>query len=140
MSAAVGTKIFMTRTNAAMIAARLLPCMQTQIRYELLQPLRCCRERIQTVSHSFNRDTLRQVPREIHVQPLRNSQPIRHQLKRDHIQQALQRIYRPGHLDLISLLCWELGVVLIADDDRSAFARNDLLVSVERLGEDVVAG
>ncbi len=43
-------------------------------------------------------------------------------------------------LNLICLLPRELLVALVADDDRSAFTGNDLLVGVEGFREDVVAG
>lgn len=88
----------------------------------------------------LDRNTLRQIPREIDVQTLRHRQPIRHQLQRNDVQQALQHIHRMRHLNLVRLLAWELLVASIANDDRAAFPRDDLLVCVEALGEDVVAG
>ena len=87
----------------------------------------------------LHRNTLRQIPREIHIQPLAHGQPIRHQLQRDHVQQALQHIDRVRDLDAVRLLVGELLVARVADDDGPAAARDDLLVGVERLGEDVVA-
>lgn len=46
---------------------------------------------------------------------------------------------RVRDLDLVCLLAGELLVVGVADDDGAALARDDLLVGVEGLGEDVVA-
>lgn len=44
------------------------------------------------------------------------------------------------NLDLVGLLARELLVVLVADDDGATLTGDDLLVGVERLGEDGVTG
>lgn len=87
----------------------------------------------------LHRDTLGQIPGEVHIQPLAHRQPVRHQLQRDHVQQALQHVDGVRHFNAVRLLGRELLVARVADDDGPAAARDDLLVRVERLGEDVVA-
>jgi len=81
----------------------------------------------------------RSLPRVIDIRALRNSQPVSHKLERDDVVQALEDIDCRGHLDLLSLARWELGVVLVADNDGLATTGNDLLVRVQTLGEDGVA-
>jgi hypothetical protein len=85
-------------------------------------------------------DRLGQVTGHIDVDSLGNGHPVGHELQRNDIDQTLQAVDIAGNLDLVSLVTWELGVVLVANDDGPSAAGNDLLVSVERLGEDVVAG
>ena len=58
----------------------------------------------------------------------------------DDVDETLENVDVLGHLDLVCLVGRELGVVLVADDDWSSATGNDLLVCVERLGEDVVTG
>ena len=92
------------------------------------------------ISFLLDRNRLGQVTREVDVDALRNGEPVRHQLERDDVEQALEDVDGAGHLDLVGLVAGELGVARVADDDRSALACDDLLVGVERLGEDVVTG
>ena len=85
-------------------------------------------------------DTLGQVSREIDVQALGNGKPVGHELERDDVEQTLQNINGLRDLDLVGLVAGELGVALAANDDGATLAGNDLLVCVEGLGEQTVAG
>lgn len=85
-------------------------------------------------------DGLGQVPREIDVKTLSNGQPVSHELQRDDVEETLEEVVGVGDLDLVGLLARELLVVGVADDDGAALAGDDLLVGVEGLGEDVIAG
>lgn len=85
-------------------------------------------------------DRLGQVTWEVDVHALSNSQPVGHELKRDDVEQTLEDINSVGNLDSVGLLARELVVASVANDDWAALSGNDLLVCVEGLGEDVVAG
>src|ERR1700712_1649662 len=85
-------------------------------------------------------DTLRQISWEIDIESFTDSQPVCHQLQWDDIDQALETLDLWWNLDLISLGCREFGITLVADDDWAALSSNNLLVCVERLGEDIVTG
>ena len=61
-------------------------------------------------------------------------------MQRNDVDETLENVDVLGHLNLVRLVGRELGVVLVADDDWSSATGNDLLVGVERLGEDVVTG
>ena len=89
--------------------------------------------------HLLDRHALGQVTRKVDVETLCNGEPVGHELERDDIEQALEDIDCLWDLDLVRLIGGELGVLLVADDDWAALARNHLLVCVERLGKDVVA-
>ena len=93
-----------------------------------------------SVCRLFDSDRLGKVTWEVDVQTFRNSEPVGHELKRDDVDQTLQAVDGLWNLDLVGLVTWELGVTGVADDDWPTLASNDLLVCVERLGEDVVAG
>jgi hypothetical protein len=85
-------------------------------------------------------DTLGQVPGEIDVQSLADGQPVRHQLQRNDVDQALKTVDLLGHFNLVRLGRRELSVALVANDDGTALASNHLLIGIERLGENVVSG
>lgn len=95
-------------------------------------------------SHPFlsllDGNRLGQVPREIDVQALTHGKPISHQLQRDHVDETLEAIDRARDLNPLCLVGRELGLTDVADDNGLALASDDLLVRVEGLGEDVVAG
>jgi hypothetical protein len=88
----------------------------------------------------LDRDTLGQIPGEIDVQSLTDGQPVCHELQRNDVDQALKTVNLLGHFDLVRLGRREFGVALVADDDGTALASNHLLISIERLGENVVPG
>jgi hypothetical protein len=85
-------------------------------------------------------DRLGQVTGHVNVDTLGNRHPVRHELQGNDVDQTLQTVDVGGDLDLVRLVSGELRVVLVADDDGSSATGNDLLVGVERLGEDVVTG
>ena len=87
---------------------------------------------------SLDGNALGKVPREIDVQTLADCQPIGHQLQWDDVDKTLQAIDLLGHLDLVRLVRRELRVSGVADDDWATLSSNDLLVGIERLGENVI--
>lgn len=92
-------------------------------------------------THSLlDSNRLGKVTGHINVETLSNSHPVGHELERDDVDETLQAVDVAGDLDLVGLVSGELGIVLVADDDGSSAAGNDLLVGIERLGEDVVTG
>ena len=90
--------------------------------------------------HLLNSHTLRQIPWEIHIQPLLHRQPISNQLQWNNIQQSLQYINCARNLDAFRFIVGELGIAFVADYYGSAAASDDLLVGIQGFAEDVVAG
>lgn len=66
-----------------------------------------------------------QVPREVDIEPVLNSQVITQQLQRDDIQNTLQAIYSLRHADSLDVL-GDSFVVFVAHDDGLGFPRGDL--------------
>ncbi|KXT02277.1 hypothetical protein AC579_8322 [Pseudocercospora musae] len=85
-------------------------------------------------------DRFGQISWEVDVQAFSDSQPVGHELEWDDVEETLEDVDGVWDFDLVGLVAWELLVVGVADDDWASLACNDLLVGVERLGEDVVAG
>jgi hypothetical protein len=88
----------------------------------------------------LNSNRLGQVPGEVDVQALSNSNPVGHELERNDIEQTLEKLVSVRDLNLVGLLAGELHVVLVADDNGTSLASDDLLVGVERFGENRVTG
>lgn len=70
-------------------------------------------------------DRLGQVAREVDVQALSNGEPVGNQLQRNDVQETLQAVNGLWHLDPLCLGWRELGIVLVADDNRSSLTGND---------------
>jgi hypothetical protein len=83
------------------------------------------------LQHLLDSDRLGQVPGEVDVEALSNGEPVGHELERDDVEQTLEELVGVRNLDFVGLLARELLVVLVADDDGTALASNDLLVGVE---------
>ena len=88
----------------------------------------------------LNSDQFGQVPGEVDVQALSNRKPIGHKLERNDVEQTLKELMSVRNLNLVGLLARELHVVLVADDNGTSLASDDLLIGVERFGEDGVTG
>jgi len=61
-------------------------------------------------------------------------------LERDNVKEALQTIDSLRNLDLFGLASCKFLVVWIADNNGPTTTSNDLLVSIERLREDIITG
>ena len=68
---------------------------------------------------------LGQIPGEVHVKTLRDSQPVGNQLQRYDIEKSLENIASLRNHNALSLVGRELWVILIADDNWSAGSSND---------------
>ena len=66
-----------------------------------------------------------QVPGEINIKSVLDSQVVTQQLQWDNVQQSLQAVHSLGHPDGLYVLGDTL-IVLIAHDDRLCFAGSDL--------------
>ena len=77
-------------------------------------------------------DRLGQVPGEIDIETFTNGKPIRDELQRNNIEEALQTVHCLRNLDFLCLLGRKFGVVRIADDNWTTATRDDckLLVTL----------
>ena len=79
----------------------------------------------QRMPKSLDSHRLGEISWEVNVQALRDSKPIGHELQGNDVDETLQHVDSRRDHDTLGLICWELWVVGIADDDGSAGAGND---------------
>lgn len=70
-------------------------------------------------------DRLREIAREINIEPFTDSEPVGNQLQWDDIEKTLEAIHSLGDLDLFCLGGGKLGVIVVADNDRTTTSGND---------------
>ena len=70
-------------------------------------------------------DRLGEVAREVHIETLKNSEPVGNKLKRNDVQKTLEAVDRLGDLNLLSLRSLELFIIGVADDNGLATTSND---------------
>lgn len=80
---------------------------------------------VEPTTRLLDRDGFGQIAGEINVQSFSNRQPICDQLEGNDVEKALQSVHRLWYLDALRLVWRELGVILVANDNRSTTASND---------------
>ena len=73
----------------------------------------------------LHRHRLGEVARKVDIEAFHNGQPVRNQLQRDDVEDALQDVDRLGHLNLLGLARRKLLVTIVADDNGLPATGND---------------
>jgi len=91
---------------------------------------------------SFNllgRDGFGQVPREVNIKAVKDSQVVAEELEWDDVEETLQAINRSRNTDSLGVLA-DRVIIFVAHDDRLAFTSGDLSECGLDLGVEGVAG
>ena len=70
-------------------------------------------------------DRLGEIAREINIEAFTDSEPVGNQLQWDDVEKTLETINSLGDLDLFCLGGGKLGVIVVADNDRTTTSGND---------------